>query len=239
MKKIVACCMLSIASITYLSPAMYNSGTRNHIDQELKQYIRNLALCRAIEKNSINRIPDYITLGANVNDVINEFDETPLHLACSKGNFAIVALLVIYGASIEQKNLHGVTPLLKSLEPVKDADRKEQERLKVVAFLLANNKPNACAYGQDTALHMACSAGYPTIAAYLIKKGAPVNAKAYNIRWTPLHYAVRDNEPEIVKLLLDAGAKPSPDAFGKTPYDYALHWNLKTIVNVFEASLKD
>lgn len=211
---------------------------KSHLDADLAQYIRNFALSEAIEKNNIDRIPHYIAHGANVNAVINGFGETPLHLACSKGNFAIVALLVIYGANIQQKSLHGVTPLFKTLESVEDAERKEQERLKIVAFLLANDTSRPCPYS-ETALHRACCNGYITIAAYLIKKGIPVNTSACDIRWTPLHYAVRDNQPAIVKLLLGAGAKLIPDAFGKTPYDYALHWNLETIVSLFEASLKD
>jgi len=53
---------------------------------------------------------------------------------------------------------------------------------------------------------------------YLIQHGADVNARDKNQQWTALHFAARDQLPEIVSVLLAGGAEPDPvDAFGNTP----------------------
>ena len=52
----------------------------------------------------------------------------------------------------------------------------------------------------------------------LIRRGSNVNAADNGQRWTPLHFAARDTNEEIVQELLDAGALvDAPNIFGNTP----------------------
>lgn len=58
----------------------------------------------------------------------------------------------------------------------------------------------------------------PRMIEYLLQHGADVHAVENHQRWTPLHFAARDQKAEIVKILLDhGGAVDSVDAFGNTP----------------------
>ena len=71
-------------------------------------------------------------------------------------------------------------------------------------------KRNAAGY---TALHIAVSGGHPEIVAYLLSKGARVNARAEQ-RITPLHQA---RSGEIARVLIQAGADVKAEAHDKTP----------------------
>jgi ankyrin repeat protein len=57
-----------------------------------------------------------------------------------------------------------------------------------------------------TALHRAAEQGQEDVVAYLIKKGADVNATG-PLDWTPLHVAAQKGDLAIVKRLVKAGAK--------------------------------
>jgi ankyrin repeat protein len=53
---------------------------------------------------------------------------------------------------------------------------------------------------------------------YLLEQGADVNAADSGERWTPLHFAARDQNAAIVKLLLASGAAvDATEARGNTP----------------------
>ncbi len=56
----------------------------------------------------------------------------------------------------------------------------------------------------------------------LIAYGADVNARE-DEQWTPLHFAAREDSPEVVRLLLDSGADPNViNNQGSTPISIAV-----------------
>lgn len=57
----------------------------------------------------------------------------------------------------------------------------------------------------ETALHVACEAGHKSTVAYLVEKGAPLNAHNSN-GMTPLMTACSAGRNEIVRALVEAGA---------------------------------
>jgi ankyrin repeat protein len=58
----------------------------------------------------------------------------------------------------------------------------------------------------------------PAVVCVLLNGGADPNRADEAQRWTALHYAARDTNAELVRLLLDAGAYVDPvDVFGDTP----------------------
>lgn len=77
--------------------------------------------------------------------------------------------------------------------------------VQLLEFLL-KNRANPLVRNRvgDTALMLAAYNDKQEAAKFLIAKGADVN----NSGWTPLHYAVFAEKPEMVHLLLDKGAKP-------------------------------
>lgn len=57
---------------------------------------------------------------------------------------------------------------------------------------------------------------------YLIESGVEINGRDRH-QWTPLHFAARNKQIEVVKLLLDAGAEVDPENDkGLTPLRLAL-----------------
>jgi ankyrin repeat protein len=53
---------------------------------------------------------------------------------------------------------------------------------------------------------------------YLISSGVDVDASDKAQQWTALHFAARDQKPEIVRALIEGGAQIDPvDVFGNTP----------------------
>ena len=60
-----------------------------------------------------------------------------------------------------------------------------------------------------TPLHLAAITGWVPVCAYLIEKGAEVNALGGNLPATPLQWAARKGLVEIMNLLIQYGAKPN------------------------------
>jgi ankyrin repeat protein len=77
-----------------------------------------------------------------------------------------------------------------------------------------------------TLLHDAVSQKRRAIVAYLLDKGADVNA-ATNDGLTPLHMAAQNGDIAIIGLLLEPGRETKVDAVdskGWTPLDRAMKW---------------
>ncbi len=72
------------------------------------------------------------------------------------------------------------------------------------------------------ALHYAVEGTVSEISSDLIDAGAPVNDQENLPKWSPLHFAAAAGRPDMVKLLLDNGAKKDlRDSMGRTPADVA------------------
>ncbi|MCI5194343.1 MAG: ankyrin repeat domain-containing protein [Candidatus Electrothrix sp. AU1_5] len=62
------------------------------------------------------------------------------------------------------------------------------------------------------------------IVKFILDCGADVNLHDGEQRWTALHFASRDQQKEIVQLLLESGADPNTvECFGNTPLSRALN----------------
>jgi ankyrin repeat protein len=84
-------------------------------------------------------------------------------------------------------------------------------RLDRVRELLNANAASINSYSHDgwTPLHLACHFGQKEIAAYLLSKGAAVDARSTNaLANTPLHAAVVGGQRTCIALLLAHGADP-------------------------------
>jgi ankyrin repeat protein len=58
----------------------------------------------------------------------------------------------------------------------------------------------------------------PAVVKLLVARGADVNATDAKQKWSPLHFAARDDKEAIVRSLLEAGAAvDAADVFGNTP----------------------
>ncbi len=79
-----------------------------------------------------------------------------------------------------------------------------------------------------TLIHLAIERHYTDLVQFLIQNGGDVNAKWLDYETAPLHLAVKENQPQIVLLLLTHGALPNIhySGWGKvTPLHIAVGFN--------------
>lgn len=107
------------------------------------------------------------------------------------------------GGDPNQPDARGQTPLIVAMR---------DESFKVAALLLEHpaTRVDATNAVGETALMMAALKGHLAWAQRLVAQGASVNREG----WTPLHYAASGGGVEVVRWLLDQGARidaPSPN----------------------------
>ncbi|WP_413702408.1 ankyrin repeat domain-containing protein [Psychromonas sp. KJ10-10] len=74
------------------------------------------------------------------------------------------------------------------------------------------------------------------VAKYLIEQGADVNARISTNLSSPLIYATKNNQTEVVSLLLENGAELwAEDYAGSSAWEWATHKNHKEVIKLFEA----
>ena len=109
-----------------------------------------------------------------------------------------------------------------------ELDRAERQLLSAARSGDAGLAERALAIGANpnvvnrrglTALHVAAWHGHTRVARSLIRAQADVNARGGRAGETPLHAAARANQPEMVILLLGAGARTSLRTLGESDPD--------------------
>jgi len=134
---------------------------------------------------------------------INETDDvmwTPLHSACVQNNVPTVKRLLELCCDVDAKTTIGQTALHMAIFA---------GSIEIVKLLLAKSADVECCTSNElmSPLHMACEAGYRSIAHALIDAGADVHERNIMER-TPLHFAALSGREDIGSMLLRAGADP-------------------------------
>jgi len=100
--------------------------------------------------------------------------------------------------------------------------------------------PNIVMLDGTTVLHAAAGMGRTECVRLLLAHGADINI--VSPRGNPLHFATRysHDNPDIVRLLLDAGVKTDmKDSDGNTPLDNARKNNLGQSIELIEKAAKE
>ena len=137
--------------------------------------------------------------GADV-DAARADGATALLWATHWDDLETVDLLLTAGADVNAADDHGVTPLERAAE---NASVPTVRRL-----LEAGADVNAAQTSGLTPLMTAARTGSAGVVRALVGHGADVNALTRETRSSALMWAVSEPHPEIVRLLLDAGADP-------------------------------
>jgi ankyrin repeat protein len=135
-------------------------------------------------------------------NIISANDDTPLHLACQKGNLAIVNALLSAGANPNLcSDKSRVTPLFMLLYATKQKDCE-----KIVASLIrAGADVNHLARKKRTILHDSCIQKKPAILASVISYATNIDGLDEESK-SPLLLAMEHSDIECAALLLSNGA---------------------------------
>ncbi|KAK2711915.1 hypothetical protein QYM36_012889 [Artemia franciscana] len=170
---------------------------------------RETPLLIAIRSNNLELVKLLLKRGANPN--CGEC----LHLAVKNGSADLCNLLIKSGAELDATNVYGKTPLgtaisTSNLDLVKCCQSQSSStaistsNLDLVKFLLNRGANPNC----GECLHHAVKEGRADICKLLIGFGAKLDAMNAK-KDTPLLIAIRNNNLELVKLLLKRGANPN------------------------------
>src|SRR5687768_2196546 len=139
-----------------------------------------------------------IGITAQASDSVPADGSTPLHESVRRGDLAAVNAVIARGADVNAPTRYGVTPLgLAAL----NGDSAIIRRL-----LDAGANPNAATPGGETALMTAARVGRVDAVKMFLDRGAAVDAKTSPRQQTALAWAVTENHPEVVRLLVAHGA---------------------------------
>ena len=145
-------------------------------------------------------------------NVCDEDKDTPLHLACMRGNLVAVGILTsATRVNVDAQNEKGDTPL--HFACLNGDPEIVEALLKKEADCLIKNKE------KQLAIHLACAEGHVDIVKLILEKhsdkiGEMMNTCDQECN-TPLHFACESGSVEIVKLLLLNGADPNACRFHK------------------------
>ena len=205
-------------------------------------------LITAAGKGHTDVVQLLLSLGADISKA-NNFNETALGVACAKADIATVQALIAAGADLDKPGRDGLPPLLivanapwrrrmiqKQIglddgETIEDIDERATQV--VEQLLSAGADPNVTGSSGTTALVIAASQGLAQMVEMLLIANADVNVinDRDNARSTPLIAAIKENQTEIVKILLNMGADHSqPNGQGLSPLELATRAGLSEIV---------
>ena len=192
----------------------------------------------AVFMNDLERVKLLIGKGADVN--AKGRDATPLIVAADNNNFEIVKIIVENGADVNAKNVDGFTVLFSAarngnLEMVQYLVNQgisvsdsvgalhgavASGNLELVQWLIAHGVDVNSYFHNDTVLAYALECKSRDVLRFLVEQiGVDVNASIHKkIYYPALECAVKRNNFETVKYLVEHGAKITPPyILGKFP----------------------
>ena len=172
------------------------NGDGDDDDDDIAGNPLDVALFKAAERNSLEKVKPLIDQGANVN-VVLQGDGTPLIAAAREGHVEMVRLLLDSGAKPDLGVSGDGTPL-------QNAAQKGQRE--VVMLLLDRGADiNTGIEGDGNPLIMASGAGHMGVVSLLLERGADIH-KVINGDENAIIKAAEQGQLEMIKFLVSKGA---------------------------------
>jgi ankyrin repeat protein len=159
----------------------------------------------AIRKGYFHLLQRLVEGGVDLG-AISSFDEFPVHIAATRGDPAMVELLLSKGGcepNLAHPNIS--TPLYVA------AQEGHADVCEVLIKYGANIE--ATFNSEFTPLHIAARRGHTTCVKYLLGAGAQMDATCSSGS-TPLYIAAQEGRAEVIKILAEAGANIEPSFQG-------------------------
>lgn len=214
----------------------------------------------AVEKGNVGEVKALVAKDPGLVNALDDFRNTPLHIAALVGNRDIAEFLIGKGADLNSGAMYGMTPLhmaagsgkssIIELLLIKGAaiDGKDIYDKTPLYWAAANDQANALDFllskGADkeakdifgrTPLDASAWGGALKATELLIRQGARVNATDQGGD-TPLHGAVYEGHKQVVELLVSKGADVNAkNNKGRTPSDNALRRGHKDVLDLLAA----
>lgn len=146
--------------------------------------------------------------------LLTPLQATPLIEAAHQNDLPKVEGLIKSGASVDQTNRYGVTPLSLACQ------NGNAEIVKL--FLKAGADANLALPGDESPLHTASRTGKLESVKLLLNAGAKIDAREHRDQ-TPLMWASAEGQADVVRYLLEKGAEfKKPLDSGYTPLFFAV-----------------
>jgi len=211
-------------------------------DNEAREKSGYLPIHRAITERDLKKVTEILKATPSAAKALDKNDNTTLHvlfysydiegsvddygisgylaeiknMATEDDIKPMLEALLTNGADIHAVNKNGKTPLHAA------AEFGAPKELAAVLLSHAANVNAKDKFGK-TPLHYVCDS---ETAELLIESGAHIHAVSSVLQRTPLHTAAMNRNPNIVKILLNAGAeKNAKDKYGNTPFDLVEYSN--------------
>ncbi len=134
--------------------------------------------------------------GADVNHV-NAAGFTPLHSAARHNDVKLAQLLLRNGADVNTAGKDGFTALHNAIY---------SDNYAVAELLLRRGAAVDARHNGSTALHIAADKGFVDVARLLLRHGAAFDGHAGSTGFTPMDYAVENDDDAMVEALLEEAA---------------------------------
>ncbi|XP_036319118.1 L-asparaginase isoform X2 [Rhagoletis pomonella] len=189
----------------------------------------------AVQEGDINKIINLKAYGADLS-CVNHDHRTALHLACNQGNFAVVNHLLMNGVSVHIRDHYDRTPLLEAIAGdhhdiiqilincgahLTGSSRAIGEQLcaaaargallRLKSYQLAGADLAQPDPSGRTALHLAALHGHGELVRFLLEIFDNPKVKDM-LDLTPLDYAVKGGQQEIIQML--GGRATTPEVNG-------------------------
>lgn len=185
----------------------------------------------AARYNQYGMVRKLLDMGLDVN-AKNRLGSIPLHLACITGSYAMVKDLLAKGSDYSLVNMRGKAPI-SYISYGKNPD--------LFKLFLEKDKTILKTVSQDGADLLFSSVIVSDTAgiSYLLTKGFDINSKDLH-HFTPLNWAVRNQDTSLMKWLIKKGANPNSTIIeGKTPLLFAIEMeNLELVRILADAGAK-